>query len=320
MKAIKIDSESTDIHSVDIDKPSIQDDELLIEVKACGVNRLDLIHRQNKPGRILGVETAGLVVQAGKDTYFKVGDRVMGLTSTGGYAQYTVLNDGLAMAIPDNLDFIQAAAIPEVFLTAFQTLYLIGHLDQGEKILIHAGASGVGTAAIQLAREISQADIYTTASKKEKLDFIKDLGAKHTINYKDQSFAEYVLNDTDDQGVNLILDFVGADYYHDNIKSLATDGRLVLIGTLSGSMVERVDLQELMNKRIQMTGTLLSPRSVAYKKNLVNHFKDQALELFETEDLKPIVNKVFNLDQAAEAHQYMEADKNIGKIILKVSE
>lgn len=320
MKAIKVDKETSNIHYTDVEKPSIENDELLVEVKASGVNRLDLIHRERLSDVVLGVETAGVVVQAGDQATAKVGDRVMGLTSTGGYADYAVINDKLAMEVPENLTFQQAAAIPEVFLTAFQTLYLIGKLDQGEKVLIHAGGSGVGTAAIQLARELSQAEIFTTAGSQEKLDFIKDLGANHTINYKKESFSDYVLKETEGQGVNLILDFIGADYYHDNIKSVAIDGRIVLIGTLSGGEVDGVDLQELLNKRIQLTGTLLSPRSLAYKQDLVDQFKEAALDLFKDQTLKPIINKVFPLNQAQEAHDYMKANKNIGKIILEPEE
>lgn len=322
MKAIKVDvdKETSNIHYTDVEKPSIENDELLVEVKASGVNRLDLIHRERLSDVVLGVETAGVVVQAGDQATAKVGDRVMGLTSTGGYADYAVINDKLAMEVPENLTFQQAAAIPEVFLTAFQTLYLIGKLNQGEKVLIHAGGSGVGTAAIQLARELSQAEIFTTAGSQEKLDFIKDLGANHTINYKKESFSDYVLKETEGQGVNLILDFIGADYYHDNIKSVAIDGRIVLIGTLSGGEVDGVDLQELLNKRIQLTGTLLSPRSLAYKQDLVDQFKEAALDLFKDQTLKPIINKVFPLNQAQEAHDYMKANKNIGKIILEPEE
>lgn len=320
MKAIKVDKETSNIHFTDVEKPSIENDELLVEVKASGVNRLDLIHRERLSDVVLGVETAGVVVQAGDQATAKVGDRVMGLTSTGGYADYAVINDKLAMEVPENLTFQQAAAIPEVFLTAFQTLYLIGKLNQGEKVLIHAGGSGVGTAAIQLARELSQAEIFTTAGSQEKLDFIKDLGANHTINYKKESFSDYVLKETEGQGVNLILDFIGADYYHDNIKSVAIDGRIVLIGTLSGGEVDGVDLQELLNKRIQLTGTLLSPRSLAYKQDLVDQFKEAALDLFKDQPLKPIINKVFPLNQAQEAHDYMKANKNIGKIILEPEE
>lgn len=317
MKAIKVEKETSNIHYTDVEKPSIQDDELLIEVKASGVNRLDLLHRNRLSDVVLGVETAGVVVEAGDQASAKVGDRVMGLTSTGGYAEFAVINDKLAMPILEELTFHQAAAIPEVFLTAFQTLYLIGRLEPGEKVLIHAGGSGVGTAAIQLAREISQAEIFTTAGSKEKLDFIKDLGATHTINYKEESFSDYVLKETDGNGVNLILDFIGADYYHDNIKSIAVDGRIVLIGTLSGGQVADVDLQKLLSKRIQLTGTLLSPRSLAYKQELVSQFKKVALDLFKDESLKPIIDKVYTLDQAEEAHNYMKANKNIGKIILE---
>lgn len=320
MKAIKVDKETSNIHYTDVKKPSIENDELLVEVKASGVNRLDLIHRERLSDVVLGVETAGVVVQAGDQATAKVGDRVMGLTSTGGYADYAVISDKLAMPVPENLTFQQAAAIPEVFLTAFQTLYLLGKLDQGEKVLIHAGGSGVGTAAIQLARELSQAEIFTTAGSQEKLDFIKDLGATHTINYKKESFSDYVLKETEGQGVNLILDFIGADYYHDNIKSVAIDGRIVLIGTLSGGEVDGVDLQELLNKRIQLTGTLLSPRSLAYKQDLVDQFKEAALDLFKDQTLRPIINKVFPLTQAQEAHDYMKANKNIGKIILEPEE
>lgn len=194
----------------------------------------------------------------------------------GGYAEYVVMPADRAMVIPEHLSFEEAAAIPEVFLTAYQTLFWIGKLHADENALIHAGGSVVGTAAIQLAKQIGQANVVTTASSQEKLDFCRSLGADVCINYKEQNFDKEVLNATKNQGVDLILDFIGASYWSKNLASIKVDGRWVLIGFLGGANVENVDL---MSKRIQLTGTLLTPRNDEYKAALTTEFSAKALEL-----------------------------------------
>jgi len=304
-------------------KPKPKDGELLIKVKAAAVNRTDIINRESSSGYldnpILGVEVAGTVEKVGTGVTIEIGRRVMGLVNGGGYAEYVVMPAERAIMIPETLSFEEAAAIPEVFLTAYQTLFWIGQLRAEETVMIHAGGSGVGTAAIQLAKQIGQAHVITTAGSKEKLDFAQSIGADVCINYKEQNFAEEVLDMTNNQGVDLILDFIGATYWSKNLQSIKVDGRWVLIGTLGGAKIENFNLFDLMSKRIQMTGTLLTPRSDAYKAALTTEFASKTLDLFRTNKLHPVVDRVFPLDQIQQAHEHMENNKNIGKIIIKVN-
>ncbi|MEQ6378281.1 NAD(P)H-quinone oxidoreductase [Bacillaceae bacterium S4-13-58] len=304
-------------------KPIPKDGELLIKVKAAAVNRTDIVNRESSSGYlnnlILGVEVAGTVEKAGAGAKTAVGTNVMGLVNGGGYAEYVVMPDDRAMVIPENLSFEEAAAIPEVFLTAYQTLFWIGQLREGKNVLIHAGGSGVGTAAIQLAKQIGQANVITTAGSKEKLDFCRSLGADACINYKEQNFDEEVLNTTKNQGVDLILDFIGASYWRKNLASIKVDGRWVLIGILGGAEIEKFNLMDVISKRIQLTGTLLTPRSDEYKAALTSEFSSKTLELFRNNKLRPVVDHVFAFDQIQQAHEHMENNKNIGKIIIKVN-
>lgn len=326
MKAITVkqpgDAKQLQITSHEIPVP--KEDELLIKVEAAAINRTDIINRESKLGYmenpILGVEVAGTVQKIGRQvqTDSKVGMRVMGLVNGGGYAEYVTMPANRAMTIPDNLSFTEAAAIPEVFLTAYQTLFWIGQLQTKENVLVHAGGSGVGTAAIQLAKQFSQANIITTAGSMEKLDFCKSLGADVCINYKQQQFDEEVLNATNHQGVDLILDFIGASYWEKNLSSIKVDGRWVLIGILGGSVIENINLFELMKKRIQLTGTLLTPRSNEYKAKLTKEFSNKALELFKSGKLRPVIDQVFPFNEIQQAHEHMENNKNIGKIIIEV--
>ncbi len=302
-------------------KPEPREGELLIKVKAAAVNRTDIVNREKESGYltnpVLGVEVAGTVEKTGPGVDTACGTRVMGLVNGGGYAAYAVMPADRAMIVPENLSFKEAAAIPEVFLTAYQTLFWIGKLGKGETVLVHAGGSGVGTAAIQLA-ENAGANVITTAGSQEKLDFCKSLGADHCVNYKEQNFEEKVLQATDDAGVDLILDFVGASYWKKNLASIAADGRWVLIGMLGGTKVEQIDLGALMAKRVQLTGTLLTPRSDQYKAELTADFSEHALSLFESKQLKPVIDREFAFEDINQAHEHMEQNKNIGKIIICV--
>ncbi|WP_249871671.1 NAD(P)H-quinone oxidoreductase [Oceanobacillus saliphilus] len=304
-------------------KPIPKDGELLIKVKAAAINRTDIVNRESSSGYlnnpIWGIEVAGIVEEAGTGTKIAVGTHVMGLVNGGGYAEYVVMPAERAMVIPENLSFEEAAAIPEVFLTAYQTLFWIGQLRANESVLIHAGGSGVGTAAIQLSKQIGQANVITTAGSKEKLDFCRSLGADVCINYKEQRFDEEVLKATNNQGVDLILDFIGASYWSKNLSSIKVDGRWVLIGILGGAEIEKFNLMDLMFKRVQLTGTLLTPRSDRYKAALTTEFASKTMELFSNNELRPVVDHVFDFDQIQQAHEHMENNKNIGKIILHVN-
>ncbi|MCY9530425.1 putative NAD(P)H quinone oxidoreductase, PIG3 family [Paenibacillus sp. cl6col] len=306
----------------ELPSPQPQAGELLIEIHAAAVNRTDIVMREGKAGYatnpILGVEVAGTVIEVNGESTYTVGDRVMGLVNGGGYAEYAVMPMDRAIPIPDSFSFADAAAIPEVFLTAYQTLYWIGKLQQGETVLIHAGASGVGTAAIQLAKQISKATVIVTAGSAEKLDFCRELGADVLINYKEQSFDEEVLRATNGQGADVILDFVGADYWAKNLASIKKEGRWVLIGVLGGVKVEQMNLFALMSKCVQLTGTLLTPRSDEYKARLTQDFAANVLAYFDNSSIKPIIDTIFPLEKVSDAHIHMEENRNTGKIILQV--
>lgn len=309
---------------VDMSIPSISEGDLLVKVHCTAVNRTDIINREGKTAYqknpVLGVEISGVVSKVSGESSYKVGDRVMGLVNGGAYAEFVEMPADRAIRIPESLSFEEAAAIPEVFLTAYQTLYWLGKLQKNETVLIHAGASGVGTAAIQLAKQISNARVIVTAGSKRKLDFCKELGADVLINYKEQSFEEEVLKATNNQGVDLILDFIGADYWDKNIASIKKEGRWVLIGILGGPVVEKVNLLDIMSKCIQITGTLLTPRTNEYKTLLTKEFSDNVLPYFKENKIKPIIDTNFALKDIANAHIHMEENKNIGKIIINVSE
>ncbi|AHM61009.1 NADPH:quinone reductase-like protein [Flammeovirgaceae bacterium 311] len=304
----------------ELPRPQPAGGELLVEVKAAGVNRADLLQKQGKypppagASELLGLEVAGTVAAVGagvKD--WQPGDRVFGLMGGGGYAQYAVLHSHLAMRIPGNLDFAQAAAVPEVFLTAWQALVWLARLQPAEKVLIHAGASGVGTAAIQLAIALG-AEAWVTASAPKHTN-CRALGASVAIDYKEEDFAEVVAEKTGGKGVNVIIDFIGADYWQQNLKSLAVDGRLVMLAFLGGATAE-VNLAPLLRKRLSVYGSTLRSRSLSYQAALTKDLSAFLLPRLESSELKPVVHQTFGWQQATEAHQEMEQNKNIGKIVI----
>lgn len=307
-----------------IPKPAA--DEILIKVEATAINRTDIITRERKdltsPYPILGVEVSG-VVEAAAANYpnLPVGTRVAGIVNDGSYAEYAVMPANRAIVIPESISLLEAAAIPEVFLTAYQTLFWLGEIKREETVLIHAAGSGVGTAAIQLAsRKIAGAKVIVTAGSDRKLALAKELGAVETINYKKEDFAEKVLEVTGGGGVDVILDFVGASYWEQNLKSAAIDARWILIGTLGGGTVDNVSLTDLMRKRISLHATLLTPRSDKYKAELTQEFSKIILPFFEEDIIQPIIHSVLSFEDLPEAHRQMEANENAGKIILTVGE
>ncbi len=307
------------------DKPTIQADELLVRVHATALNRADLLQRRGlyppPPGasEVIGLEIAGEVVEVGSEAEgFAPGDRVCALVPGGGYAEYAAVPAGMAMRLPDSWTYEQGAAVPEVFLTAYMNLFWLGGLQKGQQVLIHAGASGVGTAAIQLVQMVG-ATAYVTAGSTEKLDFCKGLGAKAGWNYHEGSFLPWVKDQTNGTGVNLILDFIGAPYYQDNIQSLAMDGRLIIIGTMGGTKVPEVDLGYLLGRRLQVIGTALRSRSPAEKIRLTREFWAASEAAFTEGTMKSIVDTVFDWREVAAAHRMMEENRNIGKIVLRVT-
>jgi tumor protein p53-inducible protein 3 len=306
----------------EVNTPIPGETEIRIKVQATAVNRADIAQRQgNYPppkgaSPILGLELAGIVDEVGsKVSKWEKGDRVFGLLEGGGYAEYALLSENMAMAIPEAFSFTQAAAIPEVFLTAFQALFWIGKLEAGEIVLIHAGASGVGTAAIQLAKA-KRATVVVTAGSDEKCEACKELGADFAINYKTTNFVEAIAAQYGDSKINLILDFIGAPYWEGNLKALALDGRLVIISTMGGAKLDQTSLGYLMMKRLTVSGTTLRSRTLEYKEALTQDFSSWALEIFEKGELKPVVDSVFAIEDVQEAHRYMEENRNIGKIVL----
>jgi tumor protein p53-inducible protein 3 len=305
-----------------VDRPEPAPEEILVRVHATALNRADLLQRDGKypppPGAspLLGLEVAGDVVEVGRDAIgWQRGDRVCALLPGGGYAEYASFDGGLAMAMPAGLSYQDAAAIPEVFLTAHQALFWIGKLEADHTALIHAGGSGVGTAAIQLARRTG-AIVITTASE-AKLDTCLGLGADHAIDYRKDSFAARVEALTEGRGVDVILDFIGAAYLDENLRALATDGRLVMLAAMGGARTE-VNLGQLLRKRGTITASTLRSRDLDYRRRLVSDFRESWLSDFETGRLKPVIDSTFDLADIADAHERMEANLNIGKIVVRV--
>jgi putative PIG3 family NAD(P)H quinone oxidoreductase len=295
---------------------------MLVRVRATAANRADVLQRRGAypppagASPILGLELAGEVVSAAGQ--WRVGDRVMAVVAGGGYAELAAVPVDVAIPVPDTMSWEEAGAIPEVFLTAFLNLFTLGRLQSGERVLIHAAASGVGTAAIQLARAAG-ARVFATAGSDDKLAYCRELGAEVTINYRSQSFAEVVRAETGGQGVNLVLDFVGAPYWEGNMAALALYGRLMLIGFLGGSRAQ-LDLGPILAKSLTVSGTTLRRTPLPQKAELARGFAAFALPRFTRGELRPIIDSVYPLRDAAEAHRAMEANRNIGKIVLRVDE
>ena len=307
----------------DVPTPQPTETQLLVDVRATALNRADLIQRRGgyppPPGEseILGLEIAGTVSEMGTNvTGFKNGDRVFGLVGGGGYAEKTVIDYRMAMVIPEKWSFEQAAAVPEVFFTANENIFTLGRLAAGETILIHAGGSGVGTAGIQIAYH-SGSRVFVTAGSSDKIERCEALGAAAGINYKKSDFVTEIERLTDGEGVDVVLDFIGAPYLARNLQILKTKGRLSQVGLLGGSSTE-IDLGTVMRKRLQIIGSVLRPQSLEEKIAITQRFVERWLPELKTGILKPVIDIVFPLAQAREAHAYMEANRNFGKIILKV--
>ncbi|MGG1678470.1 NAD(P)H-quinone oxidoreductase [Neobacillus sp. NRS-1170] len=324
MKAVLVDERNQDLYIGDVKDPIPTEGELLVKVKATAINRADLLQRKGlyppPPGasNILGLEMAGVVEGVGSGvTGWTEGDHVYALLPGGGYAEKVVIPAEMAMKIPDGMSFEEAAAVPEAFLTAFLNMVELGHLQSGEHVLIHAGASGVGTAAIQIAKELGATSIVTAGSA-DKLDRCLALGANYTVNYKEEDFSKKVYAVTNGSGVQLILDFIGASYWDANIKSIGIDGRWILIGVLGGQQLANVNLGVFLQKRIQFIGSSLRSTSKSFKSELTRKFEAFSNEKFANGKLAPIIDRVYEWQDVAAAHQYMQENRNIGKIVLKV--
>lgn len=303
--------------------PKPSDLELLVRIHTTALNRADLMQKAGKypppkgESELLGLEMSGIVESVGqKVTRFKPGDFVFGLLGGGGYAEYCVIHEEMAISKTENLSFEEAAAIPEVFLTAFQAMIWLGRLKENETILIHAGASGVGTAAIQLAKQLRNATIIVTAGSGEKLELCKELGADLMINYKQIDFAEVIEKKLDKNKVDVIIDFVGSPYWDGNIRSLNTDGRVVYLSMLGGATVEKMSIVPILKKRLTIQGSTLRNRSFDYKKRLTSDFYCETSDLFKQGKLKPVIDSIFSWKEVEAAHKRMENNRNAGKIVL----
>ena len=305
---------------IDLPEPEPRPDELLIDVAATALNRADLMQVAGNypvpPGspETLGLELAGTVISVGDEvSKFTLGDRVMALVGGGGYAEKAIVHEEHALPVPATVDLTQAAAIPEAFLTAYSNMVEIGGLQAGERVLIHAGASGVGLAAIQIAKAIGATVIVTASAGKH--DICKANGADMTIDYKTENFVERI--QATYPGVHLVVEMVGAPYWDDNMRVLEKWGRLVFIG-LQGGATQEVNFGTIMQKRLTISGSTLRNRTTERKSRLIAAFREWALPLFEAGDLKPNVWQVMPFDQVAEAHATMRDNRNAGKIVLRV--
>ncbi len=306
-----------------VSSPKPTETQLVVDVEATALNRADLIQRRGgyppPPGEseILGLEIAGTVAGIGSAVKeFNKNDRVFGLVGGGGYAEQVVIDYRMAMSIPDKWSFEEAAAVPEVFFTANENIFTLGQLTSGETILIHAGGSGVGTAGIQIAKHAG-ARVFVTAGTSEKIEKCMTLGATAGINYKQSDFVAEIEQLTEAQGVDVVLDFVGAPYFNRNLQILKINGRLLQVGLMGGSATE-IDLGTIMRNRLKVIGSVMRPQSLQEKIAITQRFVDRWLPELKKGTLRPVIDKVFPLVQAREAHEYMEANRNFGKIILRV--
>lgn len=305
--------------------------EVVLEVHAAGLNRADLAQRAGSypppPGAsdILGLEAAGVIAEAGADLGldvkgWRVGDRACALLTGGGYAERVAVPAAMLMPVPEGWSFAEAAAVPEVFLTAYLNLFLEAGLKAGETALVHGGASGVGTAAIQLAREAG-CRVFATAGTPEKVRVCEELGAEVAVNYKEEDFAERIraAGGGVDGGVDVVLDMVGRDYLARNLEVLNLNGRLVFIATLSGSVAE-LDIRKAMSKRLTLKGSTLRARPLGEKTRLLESFMARFWPALVEGRIGPIIDTVLPITEAERAHAIMRENRNIGKIILKVRE
>lgn len=300
------------------DKPTLKPNQVLIKVQAFGVNRADTLQRQGKypppanESEILGLEVSGVIVDVGplvKD--WANGQRVFGLVAGGGYAEYVAVDHRHILPVPDSMSLNDAAGLAEVFLTAYQSLILLGGLKENQSVLIHAGASSVGLAAIQLAN-LHHCKIAVTSSSQQKLDICKDFGAKVAINYHTQSFDDVIKHEL--KGVDLILDFVGGEYLNRNLKCLNVDGKIVYLAMLAGRN-SQVDMALLLGKRASILGSTLRNRSDEYKAKLIQDFGMTYLPLFDSKELQVNVDTFYAAKNIGAAHQRVEDNQTKGKLI-----
>jgi NADPH:quinone reductase len=307
---------------VEREMPSLKDGEVLIQVKAAGINRPDVAQRKghypppkDAPQDIPGLEVAGVVAAVGNGvTTFREGDEVCALVSGGGYAEYCVAPSGQCLPVPGNLTLVEAASLPETFFTVWSNVFDRAQLRAGENLLVQGGTSGIGVTAIQLARALGSS-VYATAGTDDKCRVCENLGALRGINYKTENFAEVVKTVTDGRGVDVVLDMIGGAYTQPHLDILAEEGRLVLINFMKGDEAS-IRLSSVMRKRLTITGSTLRPRDVAFKSAIAEKLRLHVWPLLASGAVKPVIYKTFPMSEAAAAHTLMESSAHIGKIVL----
>lgn len=304
-------------------RPVPGDGEVLIRVHAAGVNRPDVVQRQGNypppPGAsdLPGLEVAGEIVALGKGVETPmIGEHVCALLTGGGYAEFAVAPAAQVLSVPGRIDMVQAAALPEAAFTVWNNLFMRAALKSGERLLVHGGASGIGTTAIQLAHARG-VRVYTTVGTAEKATLCEGLGAMRAIRYRDEDFVEVIKECTDGHGVDVVLDMIGGDYLPRNLKCLAEDGRHVSIAFLHGARVE-LNFMPMMLRRLTLTGSTLRARSVAFKAEVAAELRREVWPLIEQGVFAPVIDSVYPLASAAEAHRRMESGVHAGKIVLTV--
>ncbi len=322
MKAVVI-GENHDLSWSDYESPEVGSNDVLIKVHASAINRADLMQRRGlyppPPGasEIMGLECAGEVIEVGSDANrFKVGDEVCALLPGGGYAELAVADEGSVVPVPSGLSFEEAAALPEVYATAWLNLFIEAGLSKGEKVILHAGASGVGTAAIQLCQSFGS-PCFVTVGSKEKLAACLELGAASGSNRHEEGFLEKAKAFAGKDGIGVILDPVGGQYLEDNLSLMGLGGRLVLIGLMGGTKAE-LDLAQLMVKRARVIGSTLRARPLDEKKRVMSELETKVWPLLESGEIKPIIDRTFDIKEVDAAHAHVASDVTIGKVILTV--
>ncbi|AFK62196.1 NADPH quinone oxidoreductase [Advenella kashmirensis WT001] len=325
MKAVEISTPGGPevLKLVEREKPVLKQGDVLIRVTAAGINRPDVFQRKGAypppPGAsdLPGLEVAGEIVEGDlTGTSLKIGDRVCALTPGGGYAEYCVAPAGNCLPIPEGFSDVEAAALPETFFTVWTNVFDRGALSGDETLLVHGGASGIGTTAIQIARALGH-KVFVTVGSDERAAAVEALGASKAINYKTQDFVEEVKKLTDGKGVDVVLDMVSGEYINRNIQCLADDGRIVIIAQLGGSKAT-IDTAQVMRRRLTITGSTLRPRSVAFKTQIAQALQQKVWPLLDAGKIRPVIHATFALAQASDAHAMMEKGENIGKIVLTV--
>ena len=302
--------------------PEAKADEVLVKVHAFGINRPDILQRQGlypMPKGVTpvpGLEVSGIVEAVGSDvTKFKVGDKVCGLTNGGGYAEYCVVPESQTLTIPTGVSFTQAAAIPETFFTVWANVFQMGKVKAGETVLVHGGTSGIGTTALMLCKSLG-IKTFATVGTDEKVAAISDLTT--AINYKTQDFEQVINEQTDNGGVDVILDMVGAPYLERNLNLLRRDGRLVYIAFLGGAKAKDVKLGQIMMKRLTITGSTMRARTTAEKAEIAQGLQKTVAPLWEKGECLPMIYKTFKFNQIQDAHAIMDTGEHVGKVVVQI--